>query len=317
MVSNTGKGHTKEEKLAAFSRLLDVQDRLRLQCPWDKKQTFESLRPNTIEETFELCDALMKRDYKDIKKELGDVLEHVMFYSIIGREDGEFDICDVCNQEADKLMFRHPFINWKEEGNWTVSNPDMYINDEGQVVYRESEEAETGKAETASSEETLALGASKPKTATSVEKTWEQIKQQEKDGNERVLSGVPNSLPSLIKAYRIQDKARNVGFDWKEKEEVWDKVQEELEELKVELAKGDKENSTRELGDFIFSVINAARLYKLNPDNALEKTNQKFIRRFNYVEDHSLKQGKNLKDMSLEEMDKLWDEAKLQEKKDD
>ena len=309
--------HTKEEKMAAFSRLLDVQDRLRLQCPWDKKQTFESLRPNTIEETFELCDALMKRDYKDIKKELGDVLEHVMFYSIIGREDGEFDICDVCNQEADKLMFRHPFINWKEEGNWTVSNPDMYINDEGQVVYRESEDAETGKAETANAEETLALGASKPKTATSVEKTWEQIKQQEKDGNERVLSGVPNSLPSLIKAYRIQDKARNVGFDWKEKEDVWEKVQEELEELKVELAKGDKENSTQELGDFLFSVINAARLYKLNPDNALEKTNQKFIRRFNYVEDHSLKQGKNLKDMSLEEMDKLWDEAKLQEKKED
>ena len=308
--------HTKEEKMAAFSRLLDVQDRLRLQCPWDKKQTFESLRPNTIEETFELCDALMKRDYKDIKKELGDVLEHVMFYSIIGREDGEFDICDVCNQEADKLMFRHPFINWKEEGIWTVSNPDMFINDEGQVVYKESD-AGNGEAGTASSEETLALGASKPKTATSVEKTWEQIKQQEKDGNERVLSGVPNSLPSLIKAYRIQDKARNVGFDWKEKEDVWDKVQEELEELKVELAKGDKENSTQELGDFIFSVINAARLYKLNPDNALEKTNQKFIRRFNYVEDHSLKQGKNLKDMSLEEMDKLWDEAKLQEKKED
>ena len=316
MVSNTGKGHTKEEKLAAFSRLLDVQDRLRLQCPWDKKQTFESLRPNTIEETFELCDALMKRDYKDIKKELGDVLEHVMFYSIIGREDGEFDICDVCNQEADKLMFRHPFINWKEEGNWTVSNPVMFINDEGQVVYKESD-AGNGEAGTASSEETLALGASKPKTATSVEKTWEQIKQQEKDGNERVLSGVPNSLPSLIKAYRIQDKARNVGFDWKEKEDVWEKVQEELEELKVELAKGDKENSTQELGDFLFSVINAARLYKLNPDNALEKTNQKFIRRFNYVEDHSLKQGKNLKDMSLEEMDKLWDEAKLQEKKED
>ena len=292
--------HTKEEKMAAFSRLLDVQDRLRLQCPWDKKQTFESLRPNTIEETFELCDALMKRDYKDIKKELGDVLEHVMFYSIIGREDGEFDICDVCNQEADKLMFRHPFINWKEEGKWTVANPDMYINDEGQVVYKESE--------------TLALGATKPKNAASVEKTWEQIKQQEKDGNERVLSGVPNSLPSLIKAYRIQDKARNVGFDWKEKEDVWDKVHEELEELKAELAKDDKENSTQELGDFLFSVINAARLYKLNPDNALEKTNQKFIRRFNYVEDHSLKQGKNLKDMSLEEMDKLWDEAKKQER---
>ena len=213
-------------------------------------------------------------------------------------------------------MFRHPFINWKEEGEWTVANPDMYINDEGQVVYKETEEA-TGKAEAGSSEETLALGASKPKNAASVEKTWEQIKQQEKDGNERVLSGVPNSLPSLIKAYRIQDKARNVGFDWKEKEDVWDKVHEELEELKAELAKGDKENSTQELGDFLFSVINAARLYKLNPYNALEKTNQKFIRRFNYVEDHSLKQGKNLKDMSLEEMDKLWDEAKKQEKLQD
>lgn len=295
--------HSKEEKLAAFSRLMDVQDRLRIQCPWDKKQTFESLRPNTIEETFELCDALMTCDYKNIKKELGDVLEHVMFYSIIGREDGEFDICDVCNQEADKLMFRHPFINWKEEGKWTVSNPDMYINDEGQVVYREV------KSEERSVKNSL------PQDASAVEKTWEQIKQQEKDGNERVLSGVPDALPSLIKAYRIQDKARNVGFDWKKKEDVWDKVQEELEELKAELAKEDKENSTQELGDFLFSVINAARLYKLNPDNALEMTNQKFIRRFNYVEDHSIKEGKNLKDMTLEEMDKLWDEAKQQERK--
>ena len=311
-LNNINKVHNKEEKLAAFGRLLDVQDRLRIQCPWDKKQTFESLRPNTIEESFELCDALMKRDYKNIKKELGDVLEHVMFYSIIGREDEEFDICDVCNQEADKLMFRHPFINWREEGNWTVANPDMYINEAGQVMYKEkeSEDKESEGAEAAS----LALGADKPKNAASVEKTWEQIKQQEKDGNERVLSGVPDALPSLIKAYRIQDKARNVGFDWKEKEDVWDKVYEELEELKVELAKGDKENSTRELGDFLFSVINAARLYKLNPDNALETTNQKFIRRFNYVEDHSLKQGKSLKDMTLEEMDKLWDEAKRQEK---
>lgn len=292
--------HSKEEKLAAFGRLLDVQDRLRIQCPWDKKQTFESLRPNTIEETFELCDALMKRDYKNIKKELGDVLEHVMFYSIIGREDEEFDICDVCNQEADKLMFRHPFINWREEGNLTVANPDMCINEAGQVVYKETQQEEPDDA-------------SRPSTASAVEKTWEQIKQQEKDGNERVLSGVPDALPSLIKAYRIQDKARNVGFDWKEKEDVWDKVYEELEELKAELAKGDKENSTRELGDFLFSVINAARLYKLNPDNALEMTNQKFIRRFNYVEDHSVKQGKSLKDMTLEEMDKLWDEAKRQE----
>ena len=292
--------HSKEEKLAAFGRLLDVQDRLRIQCPWDRKQTFESLRPNTIEETFELCDALMKRDYKNIKKELGDVLEHVMFYSIIGREDEEFDVCDVCNQEADKLMFRHPFINWREEGNWTVANPDMCINEAGQVVYKETQQEEPDDA-------------SRPSTASAVEKTWEQIKQQEKDGNERVLSGVPDALPSLIKAYRIQDKARNVGFDWKEKEDVWDKVYEELEELKAELAKGDKENSTRELGDFLFSVINAARLYKLNPDNALEMTNQKFIRRFNYVEDHSVKQGKSLKDMTLEEMDKLWDEAKRQE----
>lgn len=277
-----------------------MQDRLRIQCPWDRKQTFESLRPNTIEETFELCDALVKRDYKNIKKELGDVLEHVMFYSIIGREDEEFDICDVCNQEADKLMFRHPFINWREEGNWTVANPDMYINEAGQVVYKETQQEEPDDA-------------SRPSTASAVEKTWEQIKQQEKDGNERVLSGVPDALPSLIKAYRIQDKARNVGFDWKEKEDVWDKVYEELEELKAELAKGDKENSTRELGDFLFSVINAARLYKLNPDNALEMTNQKFIRRFNYVEDHSVKHGKSLKDMTLEEMDKLWDEAKRQE----
>lgn len=156
--------HTKEEKLAAFSRILDVQDRLRIQCPWDKKQTFESLRPNTIEETFELCDALMKRDYKDIKKELGDVLEHVMFYSIIGREDGEFDICDVCNQEADKLMFRHPFINWNEEGDWTVSNPDMYINEAGQVVYRSIKE----KADKGNSAEALQR---KPRP-------WEKISQR-------------------------------------------------------------------------------------------------------------------------------------------
>ena len=306
--------HTKEEKLAAFSRLLDVQDRLRLQCPWDKKQTFESLRPNTIEETFELCDALMKRDYKDIKKELGDVLEHVMFYSIIGREDGEFDICDVCNQEADKLMFRHPFINWNEEGEWSVSNPDMYINENGQVVYKEEKCESEDSASDDDQNSLVKAGSVKPKTSTAVEKTWEQIKQQEKDGNERVLSGVPNALPSLIKAYRIQDKARNVGFDWKNKEDVWDKVQEELDELKIELAKEDKENSTKELGDFLFSLINAARLYKLNPDNALEHTNQKFIRRFNYVEDHTLKKGKNLKDISLEEMDQLWNEAKSLEK---
>jgi len=293
--------HTKEEKLAAFGRLLDVQERLRKQCPWDRKQTFESLRPNTIEEAFELCDALMKNDFKNISKELGDVLEHVVFYAILGKEQEEFDIADVCNQEADKLMFRHPFINWNEEGQWSVSNPEMTINEQGQVVYR--------MADTTGNDPE----SNKPDTASQVEKTWEQIKQQEKDGNASVLAGVPRSLPSLIKAYRIQDKARNVGFDWQKKEDVWGKVREELAELEAELRKEDKENSTKELGDFLFSVINAARLYHLNPDNALEMTNQKFIRRFNYVEEKAKEKGKSLKDMALREMDELWNEAKKQE----
>lgn len=293
--------HTKEEKLAAFGRLLDVQERLRKQCPWDRKQTFESLRPNTIEEAFELCDALMKNDFKNISKELGDVLEHVVFYAILGKEQEEFDIADVCNQEADKLMFRHPFINWNEEGQWSVSNPEMTINEQGQVVYR--------MADTTGDDPE----SDKPDTASQVEKTWEQIKQQEKDGNASVLAGVPRSLPSLIKAYRIQDKARNVGFDWQKKEDVWGKVREELAELEAELRKEDKENSTKELGDFLFSVINAARLYHLNPDNALEMTNQKFIRRFNYVEEKAKEKGKSLKEMTLREMDELWNEAKKQE----
>ena len=293
--------HTKEEKLAAFGRLLDVQERLRKQCPWDRKQTFESLRPNTIEEAFELCDALMKNDFKNISKELGDVLEHVVFYAILGKEQEEFDIADVCNQEADKLMFRHPFINWNEEGQWSVSNPEMTINEQGQVVYR--------MADTTGNDPE----SDKPDTASQVEKTWEQIKQQEKDGNASVLAGVPRSLPSLIKAYRIQDKARNVGFDWQKKEDVWGKVREELAELEAELRKEDKENSTKELGDFLFSVINAARLYHLNPDNALEMTNQKFMRRFNYVEEKAKEKGKSLKDMTLREMDELWNEAKKQE----
>ena len=293
--------HTKEEKLAAFGRLLDVQERLRKQCPWDRKQTFESLRPNTIEEAFELCDALMKNDFKNISKELGDVLEHVVFYAILGKEQEEFDIADVCNQEADKLMFRHPFINWNEEGQWSVSNPEMTINEQGQVVYR--------MADTTGNDPE----SNKPDTASQVEKTWEQIKQQEKDGNASVLAGVPRSLPSLIKAYRIQDKARNVGFDWQKKEDVWEKVREELAELEAELRKEDKENSTKELGDFLFSVINAARLYHLNPDNALEMTNQKFMRRFNYVEEKAKEKGKSLKDMTLREMDELWNEAKKQE----
>lgn len=293
--------HTKEEKLAAFGRLLDVQERLRKQCPWDRKQTFESLRPNTIEEAFELCDALMKNDFKNISKELGDVLEHVVFYAILGKEQEEFDIADVCNQEADKLMFRHPFINWNEEGQWSVSNPEMTINEQGQVVYR--------MADTTGNDPE----SDKPDTASQVEKTWEQIKQQEKDGNASVLAGVPRSLPSLIKAYRIQDKARNVGFDWQKKEDVWEKVREELAELEAELRKEDKENSTKELGDFLFSVINAARLYHLNPDNALEMTNQKFMRRFNYVEEKAKEKDKPLKEMTLREMDELWNEAKKQE----
>lgn len=297
--------HTREEKLRAFGRLLDVQHRLRKECPWDKKQTMESLRPNTIEEVFELADALMRRDYHEVMKELGDVMEHVIFYALIGDEAGEFDMADVCNREADKLMFRHPFIDWNNaQGDWTIDNEpfsvsasDMTINAQGQVVYKDSE--------TGGSQDT-----DKPKTAAGVEQTWEQIKQRERDGNTSVLSGVPAALPSLIKAYRIQDKARNVGFDWQKKEDVWDKVKEEMGELETELKKEDKDNSTKELGDFLFSVINAARLYHLNPDNALEHTNRKFISRFGYIEQKAKEQGKSLKDMTLGEMDALWNEAK-------
>ena len=290
--------HTKEEKLRAFGRLLDIQDRLRKECPWDRKQTYESLRPNTIEEVFELCDALMNKDYKNICKELGDVLEHVVFYAMLGSEESRFDIADVCNAQCDKLMFRHDFIDWNK-GEWYVTDPDMRINANGQVVYNEEE---------GNGDSTV-----KPTTAEQVTSTWEMRKQHEKNGNECVLSGVPKSLPSLVKAYRIQDKARGVGFDWKDKADVWVKVREELDELETELRKDDREASTRELGDFLFSVINAARLYHLNPDNALESSNQKFIRRFGYVEEETLKKGKSLKDMSLEEMDELWNEAKRKE----
>lgn len=291
--------HTKEEKLAAFERLLDIQERLRKECPWDRKQTFESLRPNTIEETFELADALMKQDKKNICKELGDVMEHVVFYALLGSETNDFDIADVCNVQSDKLMFRHDFIDWT---GWGVANDNMAINKQGQVVYKDELNAESQAATSANG--------NVPSTATQVELTWEQRKQKEREGNKTVLSGVPDSLPSLIKAYRIQDKARNVGFDWEKKEDVWDKVGEELDELKAELAREDKENSTKELGDFLFSVINAARLYKLNPDNALEHTNQKFISRFTYVEQQAKKLGKELKSMTLDEMDNLWNEAK-------
>lgn len=291
--------HTKEEKLAAFERLLDIQERLRKECPWDRKQTFESLRPNTIEETFELADALMKHDKRNICKELGDVMEHVVFYALLGSETNDFDIADVCNAQSDKLMFRHDFIDWT---GWAVANENMAINKQGQVVYKDELNTESQAATSANG--------NVPSTATQVELTWEQRKQKEREGNKTVLSGVPDSLPSLIKAYRIQDKARNVGFDWEKKEDVWDKVGEELDELKAELAREDKESSTKELGDFLFSVINAARLYKLNPDNALEHTNQKFISRFTYVEQQAKKLGKELKNMTLDEMDNLWNEAK-------
>jgi XTP/dITP diphosphohydrolase len=286
--------HTKEEKMAAFGRYLDVLDALRENCPWDKKQTNESLRPNTIEETFELCDALMKDEQNEICKELGDVLLHICFYARIAEEKGEFDIVDVCNRSADKLIFRHPHVYHPSQVGVPHPRPLPYVPEE-------SENAENSEF----------AGA---KTVAQVLDNWEQIKQKEKDGNTSVLSGVPVSLPSLIKAYRIQDKARHVGFDWEDRQDVWKKVREELDELEAELNRDDREQATRELGDFLFSVINAARLYKLNPDNALEHTNQKFIRRFNYVEAHSMKVGKPLTEMTLQEMDELWNEAKQQEK---
>ena len=260
--------NTTEEKLKAFQRLLDVMDELRLKCPWDKKQTFESLRANTIEETYELCDAIMKKDMKDIRKELGDVLLHIVFYAKIASETNDFDIADVCNSLCDKLIFRHPHV----------------------------------------------FGEGAAKTAGEVEQTWEQIKRKEKDGNKSVLSGVPDALPALIKSYRIQDKARNVGFDWEEREQVWDKVKEEFDELMVEVKNLDAEKMEEEFGDLMFSMVNAARLYKINPENALEKCNQKFIRRFNYVESQTLAKGKDLKEMPLEEMDRYWNEAKKLER---
>lgn len=256
--------HSREEKLEAFGRFLDILDELRVKCPWDRKQTNESLRPNTIEEVYELCDALIQSDKKNICKELGDVLLHVAFYAKIGEETGDFDMADVCTQLSDKLVFRHPHV----------------------------------------------FGDAQAETAGQVSQNWEQIKLKEKDGNKTVLSGVPSALPSLIKAYRVQDKARNVGFDWAEREQVWDKVKEEIGEFQAEVANMDADKAEAEFGDLMFSLVNAARLYHINPDNALERTNQKFIRRFTYVEEHSIRQGHSLKEMSLEEMDTLWDEAK-------
>ena len=282
--------HSKEEKMQAFGRFLDVLDALRANCPWDKKQTNESLRPKTIEETNELCDALIKNDVHDICKELGDVLLHICFYAKIAEEKAQFDMADVCNALTRKMITRHPHVYHPSQIDAEDPKPLPYVPENA------GDSSQSGMTNVT--------------TVGQVLENWEQIKLKEKDGNESVLSGVPEALPSLIKAYRIQDKARNVGFDWEKKEDVWDKVREELNELEVELRKEDKENSTKELGDFLFSVINAARLYKLNPDNALEMTNRKFIDRFNYIEAHSIKIGKPLKDMTLEEMDKLWNEAK-------
>ncbi len=259
--------HTREEQLQAFNRLLTVMEELREKCPWDRKQTFESLRPNTIEECYELCDAIIRSDKADICKELGDVLLHVVFYAKIGSETHEFDIADVCDHLCEKLIFRHPHV----------------------------------------------FGDAKADTAGQVSQNWEQLKMKEKNGNKTVLSGVPASLPSLIKAYRIQDKARNVGFDWEKREEVWNKVREELSEFQLEVDAMNKEKMEAEFGDLFFSLINAARLYGINPENALEQTNQKFIRRFNYLEAHTLQQGRDLKTMTLAEMDVLWEEAKKQE----
>ncbi|MDP4272557.1 MAG: nucleoside triphosphate pyrophosphohydrolase [Bacteroidota bacterium] len=256
--------HTRQEQMEAFGRLLDILDELREKCPWDRKQTNESLRCNTIEEVYELCDAIISEEDTLIKKELGDVLLHVAFYAKIGSEKGVYDIKDVCDALCDKLIFRHPHVFGEAEAN----------------------------------------------TAGQVEQQWELIKLKEKGGNKTVLEGVPTGLPALIKAHRIQDKARNVGFDWSEREQVWDKVQEEFTELKTEINELDHDKMEAEFGDLFFSLINAARLYKINPENALERTNQKFIRRFNYLEQQTLLKGRSLKDMTLGEMDEIWNEAK-------
>lgn len=260
--------HTREEKIQAFGEFLDVLDTLRVKCPWDAKQTNESLRPNTIEEVYELVDALMADDTANICKELGDVLLHVAFYSKIAEEKGQFDVTDVCTRLKDKLIFRHPHIY----GDVKADNADEVIQN------------------------------------------WEQIKLKEKGGNKTVLSGVPSALPALIKANRIQEKARNVGFDWEDREQVWDKVKEEVSEVEAEIKNGSAKEIDAEFGDLLFAVINAARLYGVDPENALERTNRKFISRFNYIEAKANEKGIALKDMTLGEMDKLWEEAKHLEK---
>jgi len=261
--------HTTPEKLQEFERLLGIMTELRAKCPWDKEQTFDSLRIQTIEETYELVDAIIKKEMPSIRKELGDLLLHVVFYAQMGSETNDFDIYDVCKSLNEKLIYRHPHVFGEVEAN----------------------------------------------NAKTVEQNWEQLKLKEKGGNKTVLSGVPDALPALIKAHRIQDKARSVGFDWEEREQVWGKVQEEIDEFKVEVAAMDKDKMEAEFGDMLFSLINAARLYDINPENALERTNRKFISRFNYLESKTLTVGKNLKDMTLAEMDVIWDEAKKEERK--
>lgn len=260
--------HSNEEKLQAFGNVLEVLDTLRVKCPWDRKQTNESLRPNTIEEVYELCDALMAGDDVNICKELGDVLLHVAFYAKIGEEKGSFDIADVCNRLAEKLIFRHPHIY----GEVSADTPEQ------------------------------------------VSQNWEKIKQKEKDGNRSVLAGVPSALPALIKAKRIQEKARNVGFDWEKREDVWAKVKEEIAEVEHEMSatvqKSDKSALESEFGDLLFAVINAARLYGVDPENALEHTNRKFIDRFNFIERKLKESGRSFEDVSLDQMEELWQEAK-------
>ena len=258
-----------EKKKEAFAELLEVIATLRVECPWDRKQTMESLRALSIEEVYELGDAILAGDMAEVKKELGDLLMHIVFYAQIGSEKEAFDITDVLNSICEKLKYRHPHIY--------------------------------GEVKVDSAEEVL--------------QNWEQLKLKEKGRKHRVLEGVPVSLPALVKAYRIQDKARGAGFDWKQKEEVWTKVKEELQEFETEIAKADQDMMEQEFGDFLFSVINAARLYGINPENALEKTNRKFISRFGYVEDKAKETGKNLSDMSLEEMEVYWQEAKGREQK--
>jgi len=248
-----------------FRRLLEIMDDLRAKCPWDKEQTFDSIRPLTIEETYELSEGILEKDYNLIKKELGDLLLHIVFYSKIAEEDNQFDIVDVINSLCEKLIYRHPHIYG-----------DAKVNNANQVI-----------------------------------ENWEQLKIKEKDGNKTVLSGVPTALPALIKANRIQEKVRAVGFDWDERSQVWDKVQEELNELRHEIeVTQSPDDIEKEFGDLLFSVVNAARLYGVDPETALERTNRKFMKRFAYLEQKTIKQGRSLKDMSLDEMNEIWEEAK-------